>query len=213
MTSHPTVGLHDALKKYYLSQESKTQNKRRKLRDSTAAQALDRFVDDLSATVALTSSTLPRSRGMYVATSMSAKKSLKQNDDPSPAAETAEPQQQQPQSQPNEESTVERTDNDSKDDEKDAEVSSTAKTDIVDNTTQKSEDEAGTYVDLEQQDNEQLEQQEKQLAIDIEKIQDAKQQVYKDQVEIWGVYKYGLQHVLALNDLSAAPDAILPGNF
>lgn len=48
----------------------------------------------------------------------------------------------------------------------------------------------------------------------LKKIEMARQQVHSDQVQkVWGVYMYGLKHVLALNDLSNAPDAILPGNF
>eukprot|EP00531_Pseudo-nitzschia_arenysensis_P011286 CAMPEP_0116149436 /NCGR_PEP_ID=MMETSP0329-20121206/18948_1 /TAXON_ID=697910 /ORGANISM="Pseudo-nitzschia arenysensis, Strain B593" /LENGTH=214 /DNA_ID=CAMNT_0003645753 /DNA_START=23 /DNA_END=667 /DNA_ORIENTATION=+ len=46
------------------------------------------------------------------------------------------------------------------------------------------------------------------------RIEMARQKVHSDQIQqVWGVYKYGLKHVLALNDLSNAPDAILPGNF
>lgn len=47
----------------------------------------------------------------------------------------------------------------------------------------------------------------------LEGIEKARQRVFSDQSDLWGVYKYGLQHVLNLNDLSDAPDAILPGNF
>jgi hypothetical protein len=48
----------------------------------------------------------------------------------------------------------------------------------------------------------------------LEKIEKARRKVYNDQVQqVWGLYMYGLKHVLALNDLSNAPDAILPGNF
>jgi len=48
----------------------------------------------------------------------------------------------------------------------------------------------------------------------LKKIERARRTVYNDQVQhVWGVYMYGLKHVLALNDLSDAPDAILPGNF
>jgi hypothetical protein len=48
----------------------------------------------------------------------------------------------------------------------------------------------------------------------IQKIDEARNEFYKDQVQkVWGVYTYGLNHVLGLNDLSDAPDAILPGNF
>ena len=48
----------------------------------------------------------------------------------------------------------------------------------------------------------------------MEKIERARRKVYNDQTQkVWGVYLYGLKHVLTLNDLSDAPDAILPGNF
>jgi hypothetical protein len=48
----------------------------------------------------------------------------------------------------------------------------------------------------------------------LKKIETARWKVYNDQVQkVWGVYLYGLKHVMALNDLSDAPDAILPGNF
>lgn len=48
----------------------------------------------------------------------------------------------------------------------------------------------------------------------LKNIETARLQVYNDQVQqVWGVYTYGLKHVLALNDLSDAPDSILPGNF
>ncbi|KAL3905712.1 MAG: hypothetical protein SGILL_009566, partial [Bacillariaceae sp.] len=66
------------------------------------------------------------------------------------------------------------------------------------------------HFDLTQQDIEAIDQQEKQVLADMKAIENAKKQVYKDQVEVWGVYKYGLQHVKELTDLSAAPDAILP---
>ena len=48
----------------------------------------------------------------------------------------------------------------------------------------------------------------------LKKIERAREKVYKDQIQkVWGVYLYGLKHVLALNDLSNSPDSILPGNF
>lgn len=48
----------------------------------------------------------------------------------------------------------------------------------------------------------------------MNRIEAARQKVNNDQVQqVWGLYMYGLKHVLALNDLSNAPDAILPGNF
>mmetsp|Transcript_49 Transcript_49/g.107 ORF Transcript_49/g.107 Transcript_49/m.107 type:complete len:222 (-) Transcript_49:561-1226(-) len=48
----------------------------------------------------------------------------------------------------------------------------------------------------------------------LKNIERARKQIYSSQVQqVWGLYTYGLKHVLALNDLSDAPDAILPGNF
>ena len=63
-------------------------------------------------------------------------------------------------------------------------------------------------------DLEEYEEAEKAQEEALKKIERAREIVYKDQVQkVWGVYLYGLKHVLALNDLSHAPDAILPGNF
>lgn len=47
----------------------------------------------------------------------------------------------------------------------------------------------------------------------LEKVKAARKRVHQEQAEIWGVYKYGLRTIMGLNDLSEAPDAILPGNF
>lgn len=59
-----------------------------------------------------------------------------------------------------------------------------------------------------------LEQREKECQEELEGIERARQQVFKDEIQTsWGAYKYALQCVLALQNLSAAPDAILPGNF
>jgi hypothetical protein len=46
-----------------------------------------------------------------------------------------------------------------------------------------------------------------------EGIAKTRQEIYRQQVELWGVYKYGLEQIASLNDLGDAPDAILPGNF
>ena len=44
----------------------------------------------------------------------------------------------------------------------------------------------------------------------VRNIESARQQVYKDQVQqVWGLYMYGLKHVLSIKDLSDAPDAIM----
>ena len=48
---------------------------------------------------------------------------------------------------------------------------------------------------------------------DIKHIDDQKKQFYKKQLELWGMYRYGLQTITRTSDLGDAPDAILPGNF
>lgn len=48
---------------------------------------------------------------------------------------------------------------------------------------------------------------------EIENIERARKRVRQQQVDLWDVYKYGLQQIGNLQDLSQAPDAILPGNF
>lgn len=47
----------------------------------------------------------------------------------------------------------------------------------------------------------------------IESIARARERIKKHQVDLWGVYQYGLRQISGLNDLGDAPDAILPGNF
>ena len=48
---------------------------------------------------------------------------------------------------------------------------------------------------------------------EMEAIARTREELKKEQVELWGVYKYGLKQIIGLNDLGDAPDAILPGNF
>lgn len=48
---------------------------------------------------------------------------------------------------------------------------------------------------------------------EIKRIQDARDRVMQDQIDLWALYKYGLAKINNLNDLSKAPDAIMPGNF
>ncbi|OEU20612.1 hypothetical protein FRACYDRAFT_234244 [Fragilariopsis cylindrus CCMP1102] len=67
---------------------------------------------------------------------------------------------------------------------------------------------------INQEDIKRYEEMEDEQINAIQKIDEARNEFYKDQVQkVWGVYTYGLNHVLGLNDLSDAPDAILPGNF
>jgi hypothetical protein len=47
----------------------------------------------------------------------------------------------------------------------------------------------------------------------MESITKTRKEIHEQQVELWGVYKYGLEKIAGLNDLGDAPDAILPGNF
>ena len=48
---------------------------------------------------------------------------------------------------------------------------------------------------------------------EMESITKTRKEIHEQQVELWGVYKYGLEKIAGLNDLGDAPDAILPGNF
>ena len=48
---------------------------------------------------------------------------------------------------------------------------------------------------------------------DLNKIDETRNVVLQEIVDVWGVYKYGLIRIGALADLSEAPDAIMPGNF
>lgn len=60
----------------------------------------------------------------------------------------------------------------------------------------------------------QLEELERQCEDEIRRIESARRQFLTDQIQnSWGCYKFSLRHVLQLQNLSDAPDAILPGNF
>jgi hypothetical protein len=47
----------------------------------------------------------------------------------------------------------------------------------------------------------------------LDKIKKTRKRIRTQQAELWNVYQYGLQQIGNLQDLSQAPDAILPGNF
>ena len=48
---------------------------------------------------------------------------------------------------------------------------------------------------------------------DLQTIEDKKQRLQKEVVDLWGAYRYGLTQIGSLTDLAHAPDAIMPGNF
>lgn len=48
---------------------------------------------------------------------------------------------------------------------------------------------------------------------DIVAIENTKKLVLQEVVDVVGAYQYGLNKISTLTDLSAAPDAIMPGNF
>jgi len=48
---------------------------------------------------------------------------------------------------------------------------------------------------------------------EIVALEHTKQQVLQEVVDVLGAYQYGLNKINALTDLSATPDAIMPGNF
>lgn len=59
-------------------------------------------------------------------------------------------------------------------------------------------------------DVEEYERAQETLDKELHIIENALEQVYKDQVQtVWGLYTHGLSHVLTIKDLSDAPDAIL----
>jgi len=47
----------------------------------------------------------------------------------------------------------------------------------------------------------------------IQHIQATRKRIRQEQVDVWGLYKYGLTKIKNLSDLSKAPDAIMPGNL
>jgi hypothetical protein len=48
---------------------------------------------------------------------------------------------------------------------------------------------------------------------EILELEDTKKQVLQEVVDVIASYQFGLSTIHALTDLSAAPDAIMPGNF
>ena len=77
----------------------------------------------------------------------------------------------------------------------------------------KKDDGAPTVDSLVQTDMERYKQLIQQEQAEIDAIQAKRQRIKQEQVEVWGVYKYGLEKIANLPDLGLAPDAILPGNF
>mmetsp|Transcript_37153 Transcript_37153/g.90313 ORF Transcript_37153/g.90313 Transcript_37153/m.90313 type:complete len:203 (-) Transcript_37153:158-766(-) len=47
----------------------------------------------------------------------------------------------------------------------------------------------------------------------IQHIEASRKRIRQEQVDLWGLYKYGLTKIKNLNDLSKAPDAVMPGNL
>jgi hypothetical protein len=62
-------------------------------------------------------------------------------------------------------------------------------------------------------DVERYEQRLERERAETQAVETARQQLLREQVELWGVYHHGLTKIAGLTDLSDAPDAILPGNF
>jgi hypothetical protein len=48
---------------------------------------------------------------------------------------------------------------------------------------------------------------------EITQIQEQRTQFQTKQLELWGMYMYGLHKITTIGDLGDAPDAILPGNY
>jgi hypothetical protein len=80
-------------------------------------------------------------------------------------------------------------------------------------TTTSSNNKQLAYQDLIAEDLQRYQELSKQAQDELDSIADQRQQIYTNQIELWGAYKYGLEKISNLNDLGEAPDAILPGNF
>lgn len=229
---HPTVGVYDTLKRYYISKMSKVGNNRRKKSATMTSReaALDRFVE-LTTSGATTASsvfaprhtlTLKQQQPTTTATDDdddSAKNptggveeeqptttaidaSTTPNDTPAPAATTSETSMKDSQEQKDDDKAEEKEGG--KNGEGAAEKRTTATTAITTTTR---------IVNLKEYDHHYYKSKEEDLQTTMADLQAAQQSLKQDQVALWGVYRYGLQHVLGLNDLASAPDAILPGNF
>ena len=48
---------------------------------------------------------------------------------------------------------------------------------------------------------------------EIAELEATKKEVLQEVVDVIGAYQFGLSTISTLTDLSAAPDAIMPGNF
>jgi hypothetical protein len=198
---HPSVGVHDTLKRHFTSTLAKVNNKRRKLFSMTHQHALQRYAVLKSAT-AMNSYSQPRSDVLTLTATTTTKTTIRketENDSNSPTTFN------RPSLGMEKNITEEQSPKDGKmkENQNKDRVKSILSDEII----------TPTIVDLAQNDNRYYEQQATILELAMVQIDSAKQRVQRDQVALWGVYTYGLQHVMGLNDLASSPDAILPGNF
>ena len=47
---------------------------------------------------------------------------------------------------------------------------------------------------------------------EMKAIDNTRKRIYQHQVDLWGMYTYGLKKIAGVNDLGDSPDAFLPGN-
>jgi hypothetical protein len=208
---HPSVGVHDTLKRYFASKMAKLSTKRRKLDSLTQPQALQQYLYLTSATRTNCSYSIPRSHILTLKTPTSTQEEMR--------SKSKDIEIQKVSMVSESKTTFNRlTTIESSIDEK------SPKDDRMhenqDNNNKKSlfSDEiittnSKTVADLTQYDHLYYQQQADNIEVATVQIEAAKQHVQKDQVALWGVYTYGLQYVMGLTDLASSPDAILPGNF
>ncbi|KAG7343742.1 hypothetical protein IV203_021750 [Nitzschia inconspicua] len=211
---HPSVGVNDTLKRYLASKLAKRDDKRRKLDQMTQQQALERFFE-IKWSNPGGSSSAPRNHMLTIVRQpIKGRKNDSSVDGPIEETkdgneDTITPTQTIIDSADEKPTTSQSSTNDDSNEKPTIEQADTATT----TTTNTTASTTTTTIDLAQQEMGRCEQDEWNLQVATDRIQQAKERVQKDQVELWGVYRYGLQHVMGLNDLASAPDAILPGNF
>lgn len=188
-------------------------NKRRKMMGRTTPMESTRCFVELTSASFYWSSTVPRSQTLSVKVIIPKKETSTSVQDAATAEEITENKRSEQTSQSaNEESAIATVT---------ASISKTETTTSDEATTieKPKEKRDGSQkietkiVDLAHTDAEYYDEKERTVLLANSKMESAKKEIYKEQIELWGVYMYGLQHVMTLNDLAAAPDAILPGNF
>jgi hypothetical protein len=211
---HPSVGVNDTLKRYFKTKMSKQMQKRRELNQMSQQQAIERFAE-LQQAAGRSSYSAPRNHSLtkLVAVAVKGAKDDKKEATAAVLEIKGEVKSNVDAVDASQEVTLAKESNSQQgqsSSQSDNNKTSAKETSIA---TKPKKEPSTQRIDLTREDLASLEQEEQILEATNRRIQQAKEGVHQDLVELWGVYRYGLQHVLGLNDLASAPDAILPGNF